>query len=100
MDKQQILSDEHRDELLHQIEVARKMRELVRLPAWTEILEPAIVSRRDSLLSVFKTKKFETLNEVISIQQGIDALENLLDRVYGYITAGEEASEILKNQVK
>jgi hypothetical protein len=95
-----VLHQEHKDDLLKQVDNARKMRELVRLPAWTEILEPAIKGQRDVLLHTFKTRKFDNLSEVAAIQQGIDTLENLLSCIQEYIKTGEEAAETLKTQGK
>lgn len=95
-----ILHEEHKNDLLKQVENAKKMQSLINLPAWTEILSPALESKRESMIRSFLTTKFDSLSEVILIQQGINAIDNLLSCMSEYIKTGAEAAETLKTQGK
>lgn len=92
------LNDEQREELLIQVRKGTEMKRLIDLPAWQEILKPDIIKRRDSLIQSLYRTPFNNLNEVHAMQQGINALENLLSCVEDYIQTGLKASEILKSE--
>jgi len=94
--ERKVSCDEHEDELLLKVKAGKEVERLVALPAWMDILEPAIKGKRDSLTRTLLTTKFESVSEFAAIQQGINSLDNLLSCVYEYIKDGKEAAETLK----
>lgn len=87
-----------RDELRDQVERAQLIRSLINQPGWKDILEPMLLNQQKTLIQSFLTTKFQGMNEVVYLQQTINAIDELFKTIQFLIAQGDTAIEQLKQQ--
>ena len=86
-------------ELQEMSERAGMVAQTVMTPGWTQIIKPALSSRREGLVKTMLGKKFENIIDLNYVQQSINAIDAILTLIETTLAQGKEADQILQERL-